>query len=99
MNKPLLGDILHYLRGDSIPADVTTTRVVPILYVPFLVSSHLVRGAECWTRCWCRYECAGEFASAVFRHRTQLFPHLSRFSGIPIWYFGKVLGTEDSNNH
>lgn len=40
------GDILRDLRSDSVPADVTTCRVVPVRDVPDILSPHLLRGAE-----------------------------------------------------
>lgn len=54
------GDILYNLRGDSVPADVTASRMVPIFDVPLFVSPYFVCGAKCWTCCGCRYECAGK---------------------------------------
>lgn len=55
----LPGDILHNIRGDSVPADVTAAGVVPVRDVPVVVFAHLLRGAERGAGRRSCYECPG----------------------------------------
>lgn len=60
------GDILHHLRGDSVPADVAAAGGLQVRHVPVVVSAHILRGAERGARRRRGHERPGELYNNIY---------------------------------